>query len=50
MPEGIEPQDLFSPFENVILKNFWVWNRIMAYKTYFQFISYDRIGMAKLLF
>jgi hypothetical protein len=28
MPEGIEPQELFSPFENVMLKHFWVWSRL----------------------
>ena len=26
MPGEMDPRDLFSPFENVILKNFWVWN------------------------
>jgi len=28
MPEGIEPQEVFSPFENVMLKHFWVWSRL----------------------
>jgi hypothetical protein len=28
MPDDLEPKDLFSPFENVMLKNFCVWNRL----------------------
>ncbi len=28
MPDDLEPEDLFSSFENVMLKNFWVWNRL----------------------
>jgi hypothetical protein len=28
IPAGIKPQDIFTPFENVILKNFWVWSRM----------------------
>jgi len=28
MPDDLEPKDLFSPFENVMLKNFWVWSRL----------------------
>lgn len=28
IPDGAEPKDIFSPFENVILKNFWVWQEI----------------------
>lgn len=27
-PEDKKPEDIFTPFENVILKNFWVWSRI----------------------
>jgi len=26
--DGITPKDIFTPFENVMLKNFWVWNKI----------------------
>lgn len=28
MPEGVKAQDLFTPFENVILKNFLVWRNL----------------------
>ncbi len=28
MPESIEPRELFSPFENVMLKHFWIWSRL----------------------
>ncbi len=28
IPDGVKPKDIFTPFENVILKNFWVWNKI----------------------
>lgn len=28
IPDGIAPKDIFTPFENVMLKNFWVWNKI----------------------
>ena len=28
IPAGISANDIFTPFENVMLKNFWVWNRI----------------------
>ncbi len=26
IPAGIKPQDIFTPYENVMLKNFWVWH------------------------
>ena len=28
IPQNTQPKDIFTPFENVILKNFWVWNKI----------------------
>ena len=28
IPAGVKPQNIFTPFENVILKNFWVWKQI----------------------
>lgn len=28
LPGGIAIQDVFSPFENVMLKNFWVWHEL----------------------
>lgn len=28
IPAGVEPHNIFTPFENVILKSFWVWNQI----------------------
>lgn len=28
IPNGVTPKDIFSPFENIMLKNFWVWNKI----------------------
>ena len=28
IPDGIKAKDMFTPFENVMLKNFWVWNKI----------------------
>jgi hypothetical protein len=27
-PAGVQPQEIFTPFENVMLKNFWVWSRM----------------------
>ena len=28
MPDELEASDLFTPFENVMLKHFWVWSRL----------------------
>lgn len=28
IPDSAEPRDVFTPFENVMLKNFWVWQKI----------------------
>jgi hypothetical protein len=28
LPRGTKPRDIFTPFENVVLKNFWVWSRL----------------------
>jgi hypothetical protein len=28
MPEEVDPREIFTPFENVILKNFWVWRQM----------------------
>jgi hypothetical protein len=28
IPEGIEPEEIFTPMENVFLKNFYVWDKI----------------------
>lgn len=28
IPFDVSPKDIFSPFENVVLKNFWVWQKI----------------------
>ncbi len=28
LSEDITPRDLFSPFENVMLKHFWIWSRL----------------------
>lgn len=28
IPDGVEPKDVFTPFENVMLKNFWIWQKI----------------------
>ncbi|MFC2157756.1 ComEA family DNA-binding protein [Acidobacteriota bacterium] len=33
IPEGSKPQDIFSPFENIFLKNFWVWDRLKERQT-----------------
>jgi hypothetical protein len=30
IPAGLKPQDIFSPYENVTLKVFWVWHRLNA--------------------
>lgn len=38
IPAGLKPQDIFSPFENVFLKNFWIWSRIK-----------DRVGQGSVL-
>ena len=34
LPKGISPGDIFSPYENVVLKNFYVWH-LMKKKTSF---------------
>jgi hypothetical protein len=39
IPAGLKPQDIFSPFENVFLKNFWVWSQIK-----------DKVGAGTVLF
>ena len=28
IPEGLKPHDIFTPFENIILKHFWVWSQL----------------------
>lgn len=28
LPQEREPEELFTPFENIILKNFWVWDNV----------------------
>jgi len=28
IPKNMKPQDIFTPFENVILKTFWVWSKM----------------------
>ena len=28
IPESVKPQDIFTPFENIILKNFWIWKKL----------------------
>ena len=28
IPDELEPRDLFTPFENVMLKHFWIWSRL----------------------
>lgn len=28
LPQSVKPKDVFSPFENVMLKNFWIWSRM----------------------
>lgn len=30
IPDGTKPKDVFTPFENVILKNFWIWQKIKS--------------------
>ncbi len=28
LPEDVDPKTIFTPFENIYLKHFWIWNRL----------------------